>query len=207
MNAPIQPPLAGETIAVVSSYPELVEAFRTMKARLGLSNKWCDETCDFADGVTDKLLGPTGTKNIGPLAFSMFCQIFGVKFRMEIDLEAVRKMEGHWEQREEGKVAFPPDRISKKLVRKARPLVLKETGALGGMVRSYLLTPKQAGRISKKGGKIRAKKLTRQQRSEIARKGGLARAAKRAASLLAAKAEQEQRLGLPAPESPSPSAS
>jgi hypothetical protein len=160
MTEPILiPPVAGETIATISSYPELVEAFRTIKARLGLSNKWCDETCDFADGVTDKLLGPSQSKGIGPLSFSMFCQIFAVKFRMEIDLDAVRKMEGHWEQREEGKVAVPKTRISKELVSKAKPVVMKQTGQIGGMVTAYMRTPAQRSEAARKAAKSRWKQV------------------------------------------------
>ena len=160
MNAPIHiPPIAGETLATVTSYPELVEAFRIVKARLGLSNKWCDGACDFADGVTDKLLGPTGSKSIGPLSFSMFCQIFGVKFRMEVDLDAVRKMEQHWESREEGKVAFPEWRISKKLIRKAKPLVMQQTGQIGGLVTAHMRTPEQRSAAAQHAANSRWKKV------------------------------------------------
>lgn len=188
MNAPIHiPPMAGETVATITSYPELIEAFRIVKARLGLSNKWVDGTCDFADGVTDKLLGPSQSKSIGPLAFSMLCQVFAVKFRMEIDLDAVRKMESFWEMREEGKVAVPETRISKKLVGRAKPHVLRANAALGGLKRAALLTSKQRCRIAKNAARKspRLNGLTPQRRSEIARKAGLASAAKRRAAILA----------------------
>lgn len=165
MNAPIRSmadpvavPIAGETIATISSYPELVDAFRTIKARLGLSNKWCDDVCDIADGHTDKVLGPTQAKNITPILFSMFCQVFAVRFRMEVDPAAVRKMEAEWQKREEGKVAFPEWRISKKLVKKAKPLVMKETGQLGGMVTAYMRTPEQRSEAARKAAKSRWKK-------------------------------------------------
>lgn len=150
-------PVAGETIAVITSYPELVEAFRAIKARLQLSNKWCDETCDFADGVTDKLLGPSSTKSIGPLAFSMFCQMFAVKFRMEIDLEAVRKMEAYWESREAGKVSVQKTRIGKELLERAKPIVLKAFAHQGVAGRMQMLTGEQRSRIARKAAKSRWK--------------------------------------------------
>lgn len=152
-------PVAGETIAVVTSYPELVEAFRTIKARLGLSNKWCDDVCGYADGITDKKLGPSQTKSIDPLAFSMFCQIFAVRFVMQIDLAAVRKMEEQWQGRVEGKVSPPDSVMSKKLLKKAMPLVSKEYGSLGGKVRSHLLTPKHRSDIARKAANARWGKL------------------------------------------------
>lgn len=152
-------PVAGEVIATVRSYPDLVEAFRTIKERLGLSNKWCDDACGYADGVTDKKLGPSQNKRINDLDFSMFCHIFAVKFTMEIDLEQIRKMEATWEEREAAKVAFPESRMSKKLLAKAKPLVVKEYGRLGGMVRCHVLSPKQRSDIARKGGLARSRKL------------------------------------------------
>lgn len=166
------PPLAGETIATISSYPELVEAFRTIKARLGLSNVWCDETCDFADGVTDKLLGPTQAKSIGPLAFSMFCQIFAVKFTMQVDIEAVRKMEAHWEQREAGKVAFPESRMSIKLLERAKPIICRENGRKGGLKAHASGAAKRACR---KGGKMCMRKMSKKERAAFARLAAEAR--------------------------------
>ncbi|MGY8660944.1 hypothetical protein Q3C01_01080 [Bradyrhizobium sp. UFLA05-109] len=124
-------PTAGETIATVTSYPELVEAFRAIKDRLGLSNKFVDDACDYADGITDKLLGPSHTKTINALSFSMFCAVFAVRFEMKVDLEAVRKMEARWEGRETRKVAPPDSVLSKKLLDKARPIILRELAEAG----------------------------------------------------------------------------
>jgi hypothetical protein len=152
-------PVAGETIAVVTSYPELVEAFRVVKARLGLSNKWCDDVCGYADGITDKKLGPSQTKSIDPLAFSMFCQIFAVRFVMQIDLAAVRKMEEQWQGRVEGKVSPPDSVMSKKLLKKAMPLVSKEYGRRGGMVTAHMRTPAQRSASARHAAKSRWEKL------------------------------------------------
>ena len=167
----IQPPIAGETIAVIRSYPDLVEAFRLIKARLGLSNKWCDDSTDRPDGFTDKVLGPSQNKNISPLTFSMFCQIFAVQFEMKIDTAMLAKMERHWEERSEPQVVVPDGRISKKLIEKAKPFVYREMGRAGGLKSASLPGAQQ---VRRKGGKSRAKKLTKQRRREIARKAGVA---------------------------------
>jgi hypothetical protein len=151
-------PIPGEILATVRSYPELVEAFRTIKARLGLSNDWCDQACDWAGGFTDKVLGPTQNKNISPLTFSMLCQIFAVKFTMEIDMDAVRKMEATWQKRAERNVRIVESRISQKLIERAKPHVFSEMGKRGGPARAACLTDKHRSKIARKAAKSRWKK-------------------------------------------------
>lgn len=150
-------PAAGETIATVTSYPDLVEAFRAIKGHLGLSNEFVDETCEFSRGFTDKVLGPTQNKTISALTFSMFCQVFAVKFHMEIDLTAVRKMEAVWEGREERNVRALDSRISKKLIDRAQPHVLRNLSAKGNEARKVMLTGKHRSDIARKAAKARWK--------------------------------------------------
>lgn len=174
-----------ETIAVVRSYEDLVEAFRAIKERLGLTNAACDRLANLGEGATDKVLGPTGAKNIGPLTLNAFCWLFAVKFEMRIDLDQVKLMEQYWENSEAPRW-FPGEkmnrRVSKAVLDRAKPLVLKESGRAGGLKSASLLSAQQARR---KGGKSRAKKLTKAQRKEIARKAGIASAAKRKARCVA----------------------
>jgi hypothetical protein len=102
MNAPnvlpnvLNVPLAHEVIAVVRTHDDLAEAFRKIKDVLGLSDAFCDEIGGLTVGHTNKCLGPTGYKNIGATPFGIFCEMFGVEFRMVINLEAVRRMEARW---------------------------------------------------------------------------------------------------------------
>jgi hypothetical protein len=49
---------------------EMLEIWRTTRERVGLSNAHCDELANFTLGQTDKVLGPAGTKNFGPLTFT-----------------------------------------------------------------------------------------------------------------------------------------
>lgn len=187
-------PIAGETIASVTSYPELVEAFRAVKARLGLSNKWCDDICGYADGIIDKKLGPSHSKPIDPLAFSMFCEIFAVRFIMVMDLEAAKRMEARWEGRVEGKVSVQKTRMSKELLCRAKPLVLKEHLRAANNARNEKLTCEHRSALASKaakkrwrkyrklfkkmgkaGGKASAKSLTAEQRRTRARNAANAR--------------------------------
>lgn len=152
-------PAAGETIATIRSYPDLVEAFRAIKNRLGLSNAWMDEVCGYAGGVTDKMLGPSHSKPINQLAFSMFCHVFAVQFEMRIDPEQLLKMEAQWEQREAGKVSVQKTRMGKALLQQAKPIVVKEYGRIGGMVTAHMRTPAQRSESARKAAKSRWRKV------------------------------------------------
>lgn len=162
-------PVAGEVIATIRSYPDLVEAFRTIKARLGLSNKWCDDACGYADGVTDKKIGPSHSKNINDLDFSMFCHIFAVELTMTIDMDQVRKMETAWEQREAGKVSVQKTRMGKELLERAKPIIYRENARKGGARSRANMPAVLASKIGRKAGKSRMRKLSRKERIALAK--------------------------------------
>lgn len=179
MNAPI----AGETIFVIRSYPDLVEAFRTVKARLGLSNAWVDEVCGWCEGIADKKLGPSQAKPIGPIDFSTFCQIFAVQLEMRIDTAAAEQMKGMWEGRAERNVRKIESRISKTIIERAKPHVLREIGRKGGLKRSSQLSAKHA---RQKGGKRRMRKLSKKERVALSRMANESRWKGREVSAVAA---------------------
>jgi hypothetical protein len=150
----IDVPGSGEILATVRSYQDFVDAFRAIKARLGLSNAVCDELGGLTAGHTDKLIGPTGTKNLSPMAIDTFCALFAVRFEMRIDLEQAGRMAGRWEGRASGRIHVPASRVSKVLIDRVRVPVMRELSAR------------------------RMEKLTEQQRQAIARKAATARWAK-----------------------------
>lgn len=166
-----------------TDYPSMVEAFRAVKDHIAISNSELDTLCNFGAGQVDKLLGPTSTKGFGKLTLDAMLWALCIKATFTIDMDRVREMEAHWEQRCAANTRTTPNRISRKLVKAAKPLVLKEIGQLGGAVRANLLTSKHVARIAGKGGRARRRKLNKSRRVEIARKAGLASAAKRRAML------------------------
>lgn len=160
----------GEVIAVVRRHQDITEVFRMMKARLGLTNKFIDN-CGMIEGHTDKILGPSESKNWGPTTFDLFCEVFAIEFRVHIDLEAAKRMEAVWEGRER---PLYPDakvkRISKKLINLAKPHVLKDFASVGGLVRGAMLTSKHKSDIARKAAKSRWRKrraTARQARAAI----------------------------------------
>lgn len=205
MTAPIRDiPKPDELLMVVRNHQDLIELFRIMKARYGLTNEFCDDIGGLTKGQTDKTLGPSQEKSLGRLTFDVFTTLFALEFHAKVDMNAVRLMEGRYEMRQRPAEHSHTERVSKKLLKKAKPLVLKETGRLGGMVRCHLLTPKLRKQIARMGGKSRMEKATKEERTLMAKKGWETRKANRAARELAANALIEQHPGLPAPECPSP---
>lgn len=161
-----------ELIATVRRHQDIVEVWRVMKERLGLTNEFCDDVGGLTKGHTDKLLGPSESKKWGPTTFDLFCEMFAIEFRVHIDLDAVKRMEAVWEGRE--RPLYPNaqvKRISKKLIERAKPYVCRENASAGGLKRAASLPAKLRSRIARKGGKSRMKKATKEQRSVMALKG------------------------------------
>jgi hypothetical protein len=137
-----------------------------MKERLGLTNDFMDDVGGLTLGHTDKILGPSEDKRLGYDTFALFTALTAIEFRVYIDVEAVKRMEAIWEKRE--RPLYPNakvKRISKKLVERAKPLVFKAAGQVGGIVRSHLLTPKQRSDIARKGGKAKHRNARRRSRA------------------------------------------
>lgn len=145
----------GEVIATVRRHQDILEVFRTMKDRLGLTNEFIDEVGGLTKGHADKILGPTAAKNWGPTTFDLFCEMFAIEFRVHVDIAAAARMDGKWEKRQRSVESTQTRRISKKLLEKAKPLVLKEYGRLGGMVTAHMRTPAQRSASASKAAKSR----------------------------------------------------
>jgi hypothetical protein len=170
--------LSRAAIAVVRQHGAFADAFRTIKDILGLSDAFCDEIGGLTVGHTSKCLGPTGIRGIGPVPFDTFCALFAVEFHMVVNLDAAKVMQDKWERRNSDRVHVMKRKVSKQILERATPLVLKEIGRKGGLKSASLPTAQQA---RSKGGKMRKRKLSKARRREIATKAANARYAKRAA--------------------------
>lgn len=190
MTAPIRSmpvPAPHEAIAIIRCYDDLVEALRTIKAIHGLSNAWCDEIGGLTTGHTDKVLGPSSTKGLSRMTMDVFFQLFAISLEMRIDIDQARKMEARWEQRESGRIHVDDSRVSKKVLQKAKPHVLKEIGRLGGLKAA---SHQSALLVRSKGGKARMKSMTKQQRSALGKVAAETRWRNKRAREIATKAEK-----------------
>lgn len=174
MTAPIRDiavPCADAPVAVIRRHQDIVEVFRIMKERLGLTNEFIDDAGGLTKGHADKILGPTESKNWGPTTFDLFCEMFAIEFRVHIDMAAAKRMEAVWEGRE--RPLYPHAqvrRISKKLVERAKPLVLRDFAALGVAARQVMLTGEHRSKIGRKAAKSRWKKARASARQASAAK-------------------------------------
>lgn len=151
MTAPPDVPTLGEHLATVRTLQEIVDLFRTMKERLGLTNDFCDDVGGLTKGHTDKILGRSEQKRLGYDTFALYTLLTAVEFRVYVDPDAVKRMEAVWEKRE--RPLFPhgkPGRISKKIVSAAKPIVLKNMGQIGGLVTAHMRTPAQRSASARK---------------------------------------------------------
>ncbi|HEY1980731.1 MAG TPA: hypothetical protein VGH13_11640 [Xanthobacteraceae bacterium] len=155
--ASITVPAAGEVIARFRTYDDLVEAFRTVKDLLGLSNKVCDDLIGIADGRTDKALGPTRAKGLSAAMFDDFTELFAVEFEMKINLEAAQRMQSRWEGRDGKRVHSQGRRVSKRMIERAAPAVMSESGKLGAQKRMVMLSAEHRTEIARKAAKKRWK--------------------------------------------------
>lgn len=151
-------PRAGETIAIVRQHADIADAFRTIKDLLGLSDAFCDQIGGIAVGHTNKCLGPTGTKKIGPVPFNVFCELFAVEFHMVINLEAMKRMADRWERRNEERVRIENRKPSKVLIERAKPHVLQAAARHANAARNEKLSREHRSKIARKAARARWRK-------------------------------------------------
>jgi hypothetical protein len=120
---------AGDVLGEARNSDEMLAIWRATRERIGLSNAHCDELANFTLGQTDKCLGPTGTKKFGPLIFTGFNWTFAIKWVAVVDADQLQIVEQYWKDRQRQVTHVrPTSRISKALLERARPIVLKEFG-------------------------------------------------------------------------------
>lgn len=197
-----------DTIAIVRRHQDVTEVFRLMKERLGLTNEFCDDVGGLTKGHTDKILGPTESKAWGRTTFDLFCEMFAIEFHVHVDLDAAKRMHDLWEKRRRPAAYSENNRISQKLIDKAKPLVLSHRAKEMNAARNCKLPSELRSKIARKAGKKRMRLVTKAQRSSMALKGWATR--RRNKSIVetqsAATALQSPLADSPPPECPSTSA-
>lgn len=164
--ASITVPLAGEVIARFRTYDDLVEAFRTVKDLLGMSNKACDDLLGLEDGRTDKVLGPTRAKGLSAVMFDDFTTLFAVEFEMKINFEAAQQMQSRWEGRDGKRVHSQHRRVSKRMIERAKPHVIEDFSKSGGRASGLMRTGSQGSETMRKLAKKRWKRQRAMKRAE-----------------------------------------
>ncbi len=172
----MKPPVCSFT-----DYAGMVDALRTIKDHLQLSNATLDTLCNFTGGQTDKLLGPSGARGFTPLTLNAMLWALALRVEITIDVGRAAEMQAFWEARCAPNVRPGGPTISKVLVERAKPLVLRDFSKLGNDARKLLLPREKQVKIARKAARARAR-LPKAMRSEISRKGWLKRGRKNAVS-------------------------
>ena len=99
----------------ISNYNDLVEALRTRKAELGLSDAELEERTFLAAGHVNKMLGPSRCKGIGASTLEPLMDALAVDFVMVPNPEKLARS-GPIQKRRDGQVHNP--RVGKTAIRR-----------------------------------------------------------------------------------------
>lgn len=153
MNAPMHP-----IIATIRSQEDLIEALRAAKGQRGLSNDFCDERGGLTRGHTDKVLGPARAKSLTGMTFDLFLEMFAVQLLLVPNAEAEQRMAAKWEGRDTSNVRTGEHRVSKAVLERAKPHVLKDFAKAGGKASGAQRTGSLGSEIMRRLGKRSARK-------------------------------------------------
>lgn len=165
MTEHVPPPI----IATIRSQEDLIEALRAAKELRNLSFKTLDALGDFTEGHMERVIGPRREKGMSPFVFQMLCSMLAVKLEMVFDPDQAAKMLATWEGRNTSNVRIEKGRVSKSLIERAKPHVLKESGRVGAAVRNSMLSPEHRSTIASNAAKARWK-MTGLKKTKKARK-------------------------------------
>lgn len=157
-----------EPLATIRTQDDLIEGMRLAKEMRNLSFKSIDELGGFTQGHMERVIGPRREKGMSPFVLQMLCSILAVKLVMVPDEDQAKRMIAKWEGRDTSNVRLEKGRISKSLLERAKPHVLRAAGELGGKARASQLSPKQRSEIARKGGRARQRNRRKSMRARLA---------------------------------------
>lgn len=145
-----------QQLGTARTHDELVDLLAARKDELGLSHAFIDGYWGYPAGMTDKMLGPTRVKTVSRAKLDDLMMVLGVSLVLVVDPAKLAKMEQQWEKRKPGYAHSR--RVSKRTAKRARPVVWRETGYLGGKVTAHMRTPAQRSRSARHAARSRWKK-------------------------------------------------
>lgn len=133
----------------IACYNDLVEALRSRKASLGLSDATLDDIAGLTQGHTNKVLGPSRDRGIGAATFEAYLMALAIDLVMVESRSKLKTMQPHYEARKSSHVRT-----------------------------NHRVSNAGLSRIMSELGRRRQAKITAAERSEIARKRAWKRWAK-----------------------------
>jgi hypothetical protein len=133
---------------VIENREQLIEALRSRKELLGLSNAFVEAQLHMADGGCDKVLGPSQAKGFGVAVMLDMIELFGGRLVIQVTPETEARMQRRWERRDERAVR-PQNRLSKKLMQIASAQFYQRLSRLGNEARKVKLPPEARSNIAR----------------------------------------------------------
>lgn len=107
-------------------YDELVDLLDDVRCARGLSFEQLDELSGLASDHAQKCLGPARAKMLTPLLIDTLLPVLGVRLAVVDDPAAIASVEQRWSRRDEASVRRNDWRVSRRLLDRARPVILQE---------------------------------------------------------------------------------
>lgn len=107
-------------------YDELCDLLDEVRAQRGLSFERIDELCGFTRGMAQKILGPSRDRLLSRLAIDTILPVLGIRLAAEDDPVAISAIQPRWEQRVQRNVRANSLRVSRRVLDRARPLIIQE---------------------------------------------------------------------------------
>jgi hypothetical protein len=141
---------------IIRSRDELIEALRSRKEQLELSNSFVEAELHLGDGNLDKILGVTPRKNMTILVLMDMVELLGGQLVFQADEAAEARMQSRYERRDSRKV-HAQRRLSRKLMEIAREQFYRELSARGNAARRAKVSAKARSRIARAAATCRWK--------------------------------------------------
>lgn len=154
----------GRRIATVTSYDELIAAFRARADELKVTRETLDSVTGLQTGYSGKLLAPVPMKSLGRVSLGPMLQAMGLAIVLVEDPEALRRFAGQHAERKRTELATGKPEI---LTRPISLRKLRRMARLGGIKRAEKLSPKKRKMIALKAAMAGVRK--RRRRARLAR--------------------------------------
>jgi len=149
-----------------STYAEFIEALVAAKNHRNLSNQHIERM--FGITNVDKNLGPSRSKNLGPMLFDAYLECFAVQFVMQPNPAAEERMRQHWEARNTARVRVHAQPLGSAAMKAAQSVLASRNGKRGAMLRMFKTTPEKRTAIARKAARARWRGVRRARAAPVA---------------------------------------
>jgi hypothetical protein len=127
---------------------------RERQVALQLSDQTLDPLTGLSHGHTSKLLGPGRERGLSEISMNALMGALAVRFVIVEDAAQVARMKPHWEGKDLRQVRLPA-RVGAALMKRMRPVVLRELGRRAGQARWRGIDPKLRSRLMSELARLR----------------------------------------------------